>query len=118
MDKKKAIRPSNVVNRQILPVLNACHCGKTAEEHVEEDCDHKFERNKSLPLWRGWHGFRRGLGTKLHDLGIDTPTISRILRHANPGITEALYIKTLDSQQIGAMQQLESLVEEGLALPA
>jgi integrase len=116
MDRKTAIRPSNVVNRQILPVLNACYCGKSADDHAEED--HKFERNTSLPQWRGWHGFRRGLATNLHDLGIDDKTTSRILRHANVGITQAAYIKTLDSQQIDAMRQLERVVEEHLALPS
>ncbi len=116
MDRKKPLRPGNVVNRQILPVLNACCCGKTADEHAEED--HEFERNPSLPQWHGWNGFRRGLATNLHDLGIDDKTTSRILRHANVAITQAAYIKTLDSQQIDAMQQLQRLVEERLALPA
>jgi integrase len=116
MDGKKAIRPSNVVNRQILPVLNACECGKTAEDHAEED--HEYKRNAALPQWRGWHPFRRGLATNLHDLGIDDITVQKILRHANVAVTQASYIKTLDSQQINAMRQLERLVEERLALPA
>jgi integrase len=97
-------------------VLNACHCGKPADDHAE--ADHKYERNTSLPRWRGWHPFRRGLGTNLHDLGIDDKTIQRILRHAYVAITQASYIKTLDSQQISAMRQLERVVEERLALPS
>jgi integrase len=114
--KRTTLNPNNVVHRQILPVLNACYCGKTAEDHANED--HKFERNQSLPQWRGWHGFRRGLGTNLHDLGIDIKTISRIIRHKNEALTAALYVKTLDSQQINAMHQLERVVEERLALSA
>jgi hypothetical protein len=75
MDGRKAVRASNLVNRQILPVLNACHCGKTAGDHAK--ADHKFERNTSLPQWHGWHPFRRGLAANLHDLGIDDKTIQR-----------------------------------------
>src|ERR1700730_11844676 len=116
IDKKKAIRPSNVVNRQILPVLDVCHCGKASDDHAKEHPE--YERNTSLPQWRGWHGFRRGIATNLHDLGIDDKTIQRILRHANVAITQASYIKTLDSQQIDAMRQLERFVEERLALPS
>jgi len=100
IDGKKAIRPSKVVNRQILPVLNACRCGKAADDHAKKE-DHKYERDTSLPQWRGWHGFRRGLATNLHDLGIDDKTIQRILRHANVALTQSSYIKTLDLQQVG-----------------
>jgi integrase len=115
MRGKRALNPNNVIHRQILPVLNACYCGKTVEDHA--DADHEFERNMSLPQWRGFHGFRRGLGTNLHDLGIDDKTISRIIRHKSEALTALLYIKTLDSQQISAMRQLERVVEERLALP-
>jgi integrase len=33
--------------------------------------------------WRGWHGFRRGLGTRLFYMGTDAKTVQQILRHAN-----------------------------------
>jgi len=33
---------NNVLNREILPVLNACVCGKAEDEHENED--HKYER--------------------------------------------------------------------------
>lgn len=99
---------NNVLNRQILPVLNVCVCGKAADEHERED--HTYERSQR-PEWHGWHAFRRGLATNLHDLGVADKTIQRILRHANVAITQASYIKTLDSQSIAAMRQLESLVD-------
>ena len=41
-------------------------------------------------------------------------TIQAILRHANEAVTQNSYIKTLDSQSIAAMRQLESLVDVGL----
>jgi integrase len=38
--------------------------------------------------WSGWHGFRRGLATTLHDLGIDLLVIQQILRHGDPDVTQ------------------------------
>jgi hypothetical protein len=31
--------------------------------------------------WFGWHAFRRGLGTKLNETGVDDTEIQSILRH-------------------------------------
>jgi hypothetical protein len=42
-----------------------------APEDRHKKADHPFERDGSLPQWHGWHGFRRGLATNLHDLGAD-----------------------------------------------
>jgi integrase len=42
--------------------------------------------------WFGWHAFRRGLGTRLNDLGVDGKTIQSILRHADISTTQAYYI--------------------------
>lgn len=50
----KSVSLNNVLYREILPVLKG---------------------DASLPPWRGGHGFRRGLATKLHDLGVDDLTI-------------------------------------------
>jgi glycerol dehydrogenase-like iron-containing ADH family enzyme len=55
--------------------------------------------------------FRLGLATNLHDLGIPDKTIQVILRRAKVAVTQNSYIKTLDSQSIAAMRQLESLVD-------
>jgi integrase len=60
---------NNVLNRQILPVLKACvHCGKGSDDHGK--VTHKYERDSKRPEWHGWHAFRRGLATNLHDLGV------------------------------------------------
>jgi integrase len=61
--------------------------------------------------WHGWHAFRRGLATNLHQLRVADKTIQRILRHANVGVTQACYIKTADSEVASAMQQLERFLE-------
>jgi len=44
--------------------------------------------------WHGWHAFRRGLATNLHQLGVSDKTIQRILRHSNVAVTQNCYIKT------------------------
>jgi integrase len=108
MNGKTALSLNNVLNRQILPVLNVCVCGKAEDKHAKED--HAYQRSER-PQWHGWHAFRRGLATNLHDLGIADKTIQAILRHANVAVTQNSYIKTLDAQSIAAMRQLESLVD-------
>jgi integrase len=100
---------NNVLNRQIQPVLNACvRCENDRDDHGP--ADHEYERDSTRPEWHGYHAFRRGLATNLHDLGVDDKTTQAILRHANVAVTQAAYIKTLPAQSIAAMQQLEALV--------
>ena len=67
---EKPLRFENELRRTMRPAL--------AEEGVE---------------WYGWHAFRRGLGTNLHDLGVDDITIQAILRHSDVRTTMAFYIK-------------------------
>ena len=57
--------------------------------------------------WHGWHAFRRGLATNLHQLGVSDNTIQRILRQYNVAVTQSCYIKTVDCEVTSAMQQLE-----------
>jgi integrase len=42
--------------------------------------------------WFGWHAFRRGLGTRLNEMGVDDKEIQSILRHADISTTQAYYI--------------------------
>lgn len=53
--------------------------------------------------WRGWHSFRRGLGTRLFYLGTDTKTVQSILRHANVSTTMANYIIPDPTEAAAAM---------------
>jgi integrase len=48
--------------------------------------------------WVGYHEFRRGLATRLHDMGVDDLTIRRIMRHGDVDTTRRTYIKTLPEQ--------------------
>jgi integrase len=41
--------------------------------------------------WYGWHAYRRGLGTRLNDMGVNGVDIQRILRHANIATTLGYY---------------------------
>jgi integrase len=61
--------------------------------------------------WHGWHAFRRGLATNLHQRGVSDKTVQRILRHADVAVTQNCYIKTADSQVVAAMQQFERSLE-------
>lgn len=42
--------------------------------------------------WYGWHAFRRGLGTRLSDMGMNAVDTQSILRHANIATTLGFYI--------------------------
>jgi integrase len=70
--------------------------------------DHEYRRDERLPEWHGWHAFRRGLATNLHDLGVDDKTIQAILRHSNVSVTQKCYIKSLPKQSHTAMEQYEN----------
>jgi integrase len=75
---------------------------------VEGRVEHVYHRDERLPVWRGWHAFRRGLATNLHELGVDDKTIQAILRHSSVEVTRKCYIKTLPKQTTDAMEQLNA----------
>jgi integrase len=101
----KPLNVDNLVNRVIKPALSPCTvCRKSEEEHKPEG--HVFERDNSLPQWHGWHAFRRGLATNLHELGVDDKTIQGILRHSNLNLTMNVYVKSVSEKQVTAMDQL------------
>ena len=56
--------------------------------------------------WYGWHGFRRGIASKLYELGANDKIVRRILRHANPHVTKERYIKAFDPAVLEAMQRM------------
>jgi hypothetical protein len=129
------LRLNNVLRSCILLVLNRCEvCGKGEDEgeHVRSEepkgsaaakslptigahageageSSHAFKRDESLPAWRGWHAFRRGLATNLHDLGVDDHTIKAILRHSSVTVTQRSYIKSLPKHSIEAMNTFDEL---------
>lgn len=88
----KPLNLDNLVRRAIVPALSRCTvCKKQEDEHKPEA--HVYQRDNSLPRW---HAFRRGVATNLHALGVDDKTIQGILRHSNIGITQNIYIKSVN----------------------
>lgn len=103
---------NNLLYRTIQPILNGCAvCQKPKGEC--EGPTHAYKRDASLPHWRGWHAFRRGLATRLHDAGVNDLTIQRILRHSDVSVTRKSYIKRLPSQVTAAMNLIEAAVAQG-----
>jgi len=98
---------NNMLAREILPALNRCvHCGVSeGRPHLKQD--HDYERDVSIPQWRGWHACRRGLASNLNRLGIDDSVIQRMLRHSNVNITQTFYIKSTGDDVRVAMEKIE-----------
>jgi integrase len=59
---------------------------------------------------RGWHAYRRGLATNLHELGVPDKVIQAILRHEDVSTTQRSYIKTVPRVVTDAMNQLEARI--------
>ena len=79
------IHLGNLINRKILPALRA------AGLH-----------------WKGFHSYRRGLGTNLHTLGVPAETIRLILRHSSVETTQRHYIKPRTAEVQKAMTTFET----------
>jgi integrase len=60
--------------------------------------------------WKGWHAYRRGLATNLHELGVPDKVIQAILRHEDVSTTQRSYIKTVPQVVTEAMNQLEAKI--------
>jgi len=57
--------------------------------------------------WFGWHAFRRGLGTRLNEAGVNDKDIQSILRHADVSTTQAYYILPNHERAQAGMKKLE-----------
>jgi len=116
-ESKNAADPNNMLQRAILPSLAVCGvCAKLKTAH-DSKADHEYKRNDILPVWRGWHGFRRGVATNLNRLGVPDKIIQRVLRHSDVAITQAAYIKAEDRDSRAAMEKLESALNDTFVTP-
>lgn len=103
----KPLNLDNLVRRVVVPALTRCTvCGLPESEHGKDG--HEFNLDTSIPSWHGWHSFRRGLATTLHQLGVDDKTIQAILRHSNIGVTMNVYVKSVAASQVNAMDALSA----------
>jgi integrase len=95
---------ANLAKRVIIPAIEKCKvCRKSKNEHRPEA--HLFQLDKTL-CWHGWHAFRRGLATNLHDVGVPDKEIQAILRHSNIAVTQQIYIKSISENQTNALNLL------------
>jgi len=101
---------ANLVRRTIVPMLTRCKvCGEMEEGHT----GHKFEKDESVPAWKGWHAFRRSLASNLYSLGVRPKVVQAILRHGDLNTTLAYYVEVPDSDAADAMAQLSKLMGSG-----
>lgn len=68
--------------------------------------------------WFGWHAFRRGLGTRLHEAGVDSETIQRILRHADISTTQAYYIIPDQTRAAAGLKKLDRIMRTKYGIKA
>jgi integrase len=106
----------NLLNRTMLPALNRCvHCGLSEGlPHLKaKDCP-GYERDQSIPAWKGFHAARRGLGSNLYRLGVHEKVIQKILRHSNVSTTMSYYVKSTALDVTDAMKQFEQNIADKL----
>jgi len=104
----------NLYKAEIAPTINRCAvCHQSEQDHQSKKRKPKdgqqYVRDQSLPEWKGWHAFRRGLATNLTDLGVRPEVIQRILRHGDLATTMR-YVKTRAHRINDAMATLEAAV--------
>jgi len=73
-------------------------------------------KKAEITFWSGWHGFRRGIATNLHRLGVQDKVIQGILRHSNVSVTQACYIKTANQDSVRALESLDAVLCSNCAL--
>jgi len=88
--------------------------GGSAPNREPMDPDHMGRRTVASAcraqkiVWKGWHAFRRGLGTTLYELGCDPLVVQRILRHSHVSTTARHYVRVRDPRVEDAMARLSA----------
>ena len=68
--------------------------------------------------WFGWHAFRRGLGTRLNEMGVDDSDIQSILRHGDISTTQAFYILPSPKRAAAGLKKLGETVRKKYGIKA
>jgi integrase len=68
--------------------------------------------------WFGWHAFRRGLGTRLNEAGVDAKEIQSILGHADISTTMAFYVLPDQKQEKAGLKKLEQVAKNKYGIKA
>jgi integrase len=101
----------NLVRRTIVPLLTRCAvCHNPKHFHEEQDKNHEFKLDESIPKWKGWHCFRRSLASNLYALGVAPKVIQAILRHSDIATTLSFYVETPESESRAALDKLTALM--------
>jgi integrase len=98
--------------RKIVPNASTDWIFSGGRKHVPLNLAN-LVRREILPkvekgTWHGWHGFRRGIATRLHDSGAPVEMIQEILRHSDPKVTRDSYIVIKSDKTKRAMQKVDS----------
>lgn len=102
----------NLVRRTIIPNLTRCSvCHAPEHLHKEQNKDHAFELDESIPKWKGWHGFRRSLASNLYTLGVKPKLIQAIVRHSDIATTLSFYVETPEAESRDALDKLMGLMQ-------
>jgi len=101
----------NLVRRVIVPLLTRCSvCHTPKHLHEEQDKDHAFELDESIPKWKGWHCFRRSLASNLYAMGVKPKVIQAILRHSDIATSLDFYVETSDAESRATLDMLTNLM--------
>lgn len=68
--------------------------------------------------WFGWHAFRRGLGTRLNEAGVNDKDIQSILRHADVSTTQAFYILPNQERAKAGLKKLDKTLRTKYGIKA
>ena len=102
----------NLVRRVIVPLLTRCsECHSPKHLHKEQEKDHAFKLDESIPKWKGWHCFRRSLASNLYALGVKPKVIQAILRHSDLATTMGFYAETSEAESREALDKLLGLMK-------
>ena len=80
------------------------HVSTTKRDHITP------QLKKKEMKWNGWHAFRRGLATNLHEMGVPTKVIQRVCRHADEATTKKHYIHAAEPGARSGMRKLEASI--------
>lgn len=108
----KPVDLGNLAARVVVPTLTRCGICKKAESDHEK-ATHKFERDETLPRWRGWYALRRGAGT--HAYQIEPMAAKSLLRHKNISTTTQFYVKSVDAAAVNAVDKMSALFDNQIA---
>ncbi len=109
--KRASIDLENLMFDVIKPNLTRCSvCHLPKHLHADQDSNHKFVLDETIPKWKGWHTFRRSLASNLYTLGVKPKVIQAILRHSDLAVTLQYYVEIPEEETKEALDKLMGLM--------